>query len=142
MSALPDVRYYCSWNTFTPVILYPVRWLEMEDDYERAKRIWPERYPLAKADWIEAHTLGYRYCAILEADQVVAIAAIYRNAVSSWEAAAVRTRVGAQRRGCGMSVVSFVTQAILQAGKFATCTTGADNIAMQRTAERVGYILD
>ena len=41
-------------------------------------------------------------------------------------------------RGYAQAVVSFVTAAILNAGKRATRSAAADNSAMQRVAERIG----
>jgi hypothetical protein len=37
-------------------------------------------------------------------------------------------------------VVSLVTAHILDVGRRATCTTAQDNLAMQRTAESVGFV--
>jgi RimJ/RimL family protein N-acetyltransferase len=132
-----------------------VRWLDWERDYELASTIWPKEHPLSRETWLEARELGYRYCAVVERRRVerrrvdrrpvgrprlLAIAAVWRYSETAWEAAAVRTRPDARRRGYAKAAVSFVTAHILDSGRRATCTTGQDNLAMQRTAEAVGFV--
>jgi GNAT superfamily N-acetyltransferase len=138
------VRYECIPATFQPDASYPVRWLDWERDYALARTIWPAECPLSQATWQEARELGYRYCGVVDRGAVgrprlLAIAAVWRYAEQAWEAAAVRTQPGVRGRGLGKAVVSFATAHILESGRRATCTTCSDNLAMQRTAESVGY---
>jgi GNAT superfamily N-acetyltransferase len=136
---MPQVALTCTWETFCPHDDPRVRWLDWEADFALAQSMWPPESPLTLAVWNEARTLGYRYCALIEAQQAVALAAVWRYSDDAWEAAAVRTRPEFRRRGYGRAVVSFVTAHILAAGRVATCHTGADNAAMIGTAERVGF---
>jgi RimJ/RimL family protein N-acetyltransferase len=139
------VRFECTCDTFQPDASHSVRWLDWERDYDLASSIWPDECPLARETWLEARELGYRYCGVVVrrrvgGDRLLAIAAVWRYSETAWEAAAVRTQPDARRRGYAKAAVSFVTAHILDSGRRATCTTGADNVAMQRTAESVGFI--
>jgi RimJ/RimL family protein N-acetyltransferase len=138
-AASPNVHYACTQHTFRPDQRYPVRWLEWDEDYPLAQGIWPDSHPLTLSTWQEARELGYHYCAVIEGQQIQAIAAVWRYSMTAWEVAAVHTRPEARRRGYASAVVSFVTAYILDAGRCATCTTAWDNLAMQRTAEGVGF---
>jgi GNAT superfamily N-acetyltransferase len=134
------LRYLCTPATFQPDTSHPVRWLDWERDYALASTIWPQEQPLSRVTWEQARELGYRYCGVVDRDRLLAIAAVWRYSETAWEAAAVRTQPDARRRGCAKSVVSFVTAQILDHGRRATCTTGRNNVAMQRTAESVGFV--
>ena len=138
-STHPYVHYECSSATFRPQPRYPVRWLDWERDYDLVRTIWPDEVSLSRETWLEARELGYRYCAVVEGTRLLAIAAVWCYSGTAWEVAAVRTRPDARRRGYAHAVVSFVTAYILDSGRRATCTTGLDNAAMQRTAESVGF---
>ena len=139
MTASSDVRYECTRQTFRPDARYPVRWLDWDQDYALARTMWPDTCPLTPAVWREARESGYRYCGAIEQQRIVSIAAVWRYSETAWEVAAVRTRPEACMRGYTQAVVSLVTARILDAGKQATCTTARDNVAMQRTAESVGF---
>jgi RimJ/RimL family protein N-acetyltransferase len=115
---------------------YPVRWLEWEQDYPLVQEFWPEQTP---EGWQEAWAEGFQYCAVIEHDQIQAMAAIWRYSQAAWEVASVYTRPEARGRGYAQAVVSFVTAAMLEAGKRATCSAGSDNPAMQRVVEHVGF---
>ena len=135
----PYVHYECTPATFRPQMRHPVRWLDWEQDDTLARTIWPGEHPLSRETWLEARELGYQYCGVIEGGRLLAIAAVWRYSATAWEVAAVRTQPDARRRGCAQAVVSFVTAHILDRGRRATCTTGVDNAAMQRTAESVGF---
>ena len=139
-ATLPSTLHYeCSRQAFCPDARYPVRWLDWEGDYDLARTMWPDDCPLTLGVWREARELGYRYCAAIEGQQVQSIAAVWRYSETAWEVAAVRTRPEARRRGYAKSVVSYATAHILDAGVRPTCTTAWDNVAMQRTAQSVGF---
>jgi GNAT superfamily N-acetyltransferase len=138
------VRYECTPQSFRPGVRLPgvryaVRWLNWDRDFSLAQAMWPEAFPLTRATWDEARALGHRYCGAIEQGRIRAIAAVWRYSETAWEAAAVRTLPEARRQGYAQAVISFVTAHILDAGKWATCTTGEENVAMQRTAESVGF---
>jgi len=121
-----------------------VRWLDWERDYALASTTWPDEHPLDRETWQEARQLGYRYCGVVARRpaggvRLLSIAAVWRYSESAWEVAAVRTQPDARHCGYARAVVSFITAHILDSGRRATCTTGADNVAMQRTAESVGF---
>ena len=82
---------------------------------------------------------GYEYAAIIAEGQIVSIAAVWRYSDDAWEAAAVSTNPESRRKRYAKTVVSFVSASILASGRKATCLTRSDNVAMQRTAESVGF---
>ena len=134
-----EVRYECTRETFHPAERSLVRWLDWDRDLSLAQALWPATCPLTPATWREARELGYRYCGAIEHGRIQSIAAVWRYSETAWEVAAVRTLPEARRQGYAQAVVSFVTAHILDAGRRATCTTSWDNVAMQRTAESVGF---
>jgi predicted GNAT family acetyltransferase len=100
------------------------------------QEFWPEQTP---EGWQEAREEGFQYCAVIEHGQLQAMAAVWRYSEATWEVASVYTRPEARGHGYAQAVVSFVTAAILNAGKRATCSAASDNPAMQRVAESVGF---
>ena len=136
MSDTQYIEYECTPMSFQPLQRHPVRWLEWEQDYPMVQVFWPEQTPQG---WQEAREEGFQYCAVIEHGQLQAIAAVWRYSEAAWEVASVYTRPEARRRGYAQAVVTFVTSAILGAGKRATCSAGSDNLAMQRVAESVGF---
>jgi predicted GNAT family acetyltransferase len=117
-----------------------VRWLDREQDYGLAQAVWNDRdITLTQDSWREARESSYRYCAVVECGMIIAIAAVWCYSEQAWEVAAVWTKPEARRQGYALSVVSFVTAFILETGRRATCSTDADNVAMQRTAESAGF---
>ena len=139
MNPQPHVLYECTNETFQPRMPHPVRWLDWYEDYELARTMWPESLPLTRETWLEARELGYTYCGAIAGGEIEAIAAVWRYSETAWDVAAVRTRTESRRCGYARSVVSFVTAYILASGRLATCSTNRDNLAMQRTAESVGF---
>ncbi|HLO29883.1 MAG TPA: GNAT family N-acetyltransferase [Anaerolineales bacterium] len=136
MSDPQFVSYECTPQGFQAVSSYPVRWLEWEEDYSLVARFWPEQTPNG---WYAARQEGFQYCAVIEQNQIRALAAVWRYSEVAWEVASVYTHPEVRRRGYAKAVVSFVTAYILGAGKLATCSTGRDNRGMQRVAESVGF---
>jgi predicted GNAT family acetyltransferase len=131
------VEYICTAETFRPDTRYPVRWLDVEDDYDLVRAFWPG--DLSRDEWRSFKDMGYTYAAVIENGAIVSIAAVWADSDEAWEAAAVSTHPDMRGRGYAKSVVSFITQHILDSGRLATCGTHVTNIAMQRTAERVGF---
>ena len=136
MSHTQYIEYECTPTSFQLVQRYPVRWLEWEQDYPMVQEFWPEQTP---EGWQEAREEGFRYCAAIEHNLLQAMAAVWCYSESAWEVASVYTRPEARRRGYAQAMVTFVTAAILRAGRQATCSTGSDNQAMQRVSESVGF---
>ena len=136
-----NVRYKCTKDTFRPSINHPVRWLDWEQDFELVQKRWKKLEPRAfRKMWQSAPQEGYQFCAIVDGEKLVAVAAVLRYSEEAWMLAAVSVDDPADRRqGYAKSVCSFVTAAILDAGRTATCITRADNIPMQRTAESIGF---
>ena len=130
------IEYERTSPSFPPLPGYPVRWLEWEQDYPLIQAFWPEQTP---EGWQEARAEGFENCAVIEHNQLQAMAAAWRYSEVAWEVVSVYTRPESRGRGYAQAVVSFVTTAILRAGKRATCSAGSDNPAMQRVAERVGF---
>jgi hypothetical protein len=139
MSTKTYITYECTRQTFRPSLSTLVRWLDWDQDYALAQAMWPASSPLTQEIWREARRQKYTYCALIEGQQIQAMAAVWKYSDTAWEVAAVRTRRGIRSRGCAKAVVSFVTAYILEAGRIATCSTASDNVAMQRTAESVGF---
>lgn len=133
------VTMECTPRTFRPVDPVGVRWLDRERHYALARAFWPPDVPLSREDWEDAHTHGYRYCAVIEEDGIASIGAVWMHSPDRWEVAAVRTRQDRRGRGLARRVVSFATDHILAGGRIATCTTEPGNAAMIRIAEGVGF---
>ncbi len=131
------VNLECVRETFRRDDSFSVRWLDWAEDYGLARDFW--FIPISREDWLGFRDEGYEYAAALDGGGIVSLAAVWRYSEPAWEAAGVATRPDARQRGHGRAVVSFVTAAILAAGRRATCLTAADNLAMQRTAQSVGY---
>ena len=139
MTELSDpqyISYECTRQTFRPVMIYPVRWLDWEEDYLLVQEFWPSQTPNG---WYHARQEGFQYCAVIEHGQIRALAAVWRYSDTTWEVASVYTQPGVRGKGYAKAVVSFVTAYILEMDKRATCNTSRDNRAMQRVAESVGF---
>ena len=137
MADTRHINHECTGQTFRPRLDYPVRWLDVEQDYELARAYWT--LPLTREDWRQFREDGYEYAAVVEEGRIVSLAAAWRYSDSAWEVAAVSTVPAARRKGYARTVVSFVTAYILASGRKATCLTLRDNLPMQRTAESVGF---
>ncbi|MHB9134416.1 MAG: GNAT family N-acetyltransferase [Armatimonadota bacterium] len=134
------VHYICTADTFRPTLLHPVRWLEWEKDLPLVQAYWGMDTESFRRVWLEAREEGFHYCAVIEDGRIIASAASWRYSDPAWELAAVHVKDPVyRRRGYATSVCSFITAAILLTGRLATCTTLPDNLAMQRTAERIGF---
>jgi RimJ/RimL family protein N-acetyltransferase len=135
------VRYVCTRETFRPAEHAQVRWLTWDDDFSLVQGYWKAGgHTLTRDQWLEARSLGYTYCAIVQDECIISLAAVWRYSEAAWEAAAVSTRQEYRRQGMAKAVISFVTEHILDEGRVATCTTGEGNLAMRRTAEAVGFV--
>ena len=135
--AVRHVNLECVADTFRPRQPHVVRWLDVEADYPLARDFWA--FPISPEDWRGFRDEGYQYCAVVEDGRIVSLAAVWHYSDQAWELAAVSTLPEFRRRGYSQSVGSFVTAAILDQGRRATCLTAADNVAMQQTAQSVGF---
>lgn len=141
MSKTISFEYECTRQTFRSWPNASVRWLDWEQDYVPAQCMWPHSAPLTREAWQEARAAYFTYCAAIADQEILSMAAVWKYCETAWEVAAVGTRPPFRRRGYGKGVVSFVTAYILAAERLATCSTAGDNLAMQRTAESVGFYL-
>ncbi len=132
----------CTWESFISRPDRRVRWLDWNADHPLAKGVWAEAgLTLALEDWLSARDSGYTYCGIVEDGVLVSIAVVWTYSHHAWEVAAVRTRADHRRRGLATAVVSFVTEHILRNGRWATCHTRSDNLAMLKTAQAIGFTI-
>jgi RimJ/RimL family protein N-acetyltransferase len=131
------VEYICAMATFKPDVRHPVRWLDVEQDYDLVRAFWLGE--LTRDEWRSFKDMGYTYAAAIEDDAIVSCGAAWAYSDEAWEAAAVATRSDAKGKGYATSVVSFITQHILNSGRLATCSTRLTNIPMQRVAQNVGF---
>ena len=129
----------CTLESFRPSDCSRVRWLDWENDYPLAQAYWPQDPPLSREDWEQNRAEGFRYCAIVEQEAIVALAAVWTYSQTHWEVAAVSTTPASRKIGYGKAVVCFVTAHILQQGHKATILTKNTNVAMLKTAESVGF---
>ncbi len=129
----------CDPKTFRPVDHSGVRWLDTERDYPLAAEFWPREIGLSLQDWQDARNQGYRYCAIVEGGRIVSLGAVWKYSRDRWEVAAIRTAPEFRGRGYAKRIVSFVTEHILASGRVPTCTVSAENVAMIRVVESVGF---
>jgi len=139
MENLRDIGYKCTKETFRLEIIHPVRWLDWDRDSELARELWGMETDAFRQMWYETREQGYQFCAVVEEGKIVARAALWRYSDTAWELAAVYVREECQGQGYGKSVCSFATMAILESVPTATCHTRTDNLAMQRTAESIGF---
>ena len=77
---------------------------------------------------------------IFEDGKIVSRAGIWKYSQTAWEVAGVSTLPEYRCKGYGKIIVSHCTAIILNNDKTATCTTSDTNIAMRRTAEKVGFM--
>ncbi len=141
------VFYACTTENFRPRTRHKVRWLNPHKDYPLARAYWLTggSGDLSEENWQEAHNLGYSYAAVVDGEdqqaRILSIAAVLRYSEAAWELAAVSTNdPELRRKGYSTSVCSFVTQYILGTGRIATVSTGITNEAMQKTAEKIGFL--
>ena len=136
-----SIGMVCTAETFRPCYTVDVRWLDWDEDFELARELWARaEYDLSKDEWLSFRDSGYTYCGVVVDGRIASRAAVFTRTKTEWEAAAVWTLDGYQHRGYAKSVVSFVTQSILDSGHLATCHTDHDNAAMIATARGVGFI--
>jgi len=136
---MTTARLICDKDTFRGRESDAVRWLDRDADFEMAQRFSPAEIGLTKQMWEEARNAGYRYCAVVQDNEIVALAAEYRFSDEAWMLASVRTADAYRRRGLGKEVCSFVTAHILTSGRLATCETIENNLPMIRIAESIGF---
>src|SRR5262245_18130242 len=108
MAYTQHTNYECTKQTFHPCLRYPVRWLDVAQDFELARAHWSLPLPLEPAtptgachshwslpltrdDWRQFQEDGYRYAAIIEEGRIVSLAAAWRYSENAWEVAAVST---------------------------------------------------
>lgn len=135
------MKYFvCTEQNLYPVPVNEVSWLDREKDYERAKTYWAKHgLELPFSMWQEAHESGYQYAAIIDNEEIVSCAAVWRFSDDAWEVSAVTTLEAYRRQGYSKKIVSFITRFILDGGRTATTSTQDDNIAMIATAKSVGF---
>ncbi len=141
----PDLTYVCDVQSFRPAQTHHVRWLDIEDDFGVLQHFHearnPSGEPFTRADAVKWKDSGFVDAGIIEGGQLVSRAALWTYSDDAWELAGVFTAPPARGAGLSRSACTFVTNAILQAGKLATCHIGRRNVAMRRVAESLGYRL-
>lgn len=135
-----EVAYRCDSESFTPSRRHAVRWLDPEADLELVMDHWRRSGRSICSEDLHARAAeGFTYAGVVEDGVLVARAARWTYSDAAWELAAVATIGDRRGEGLARSVCSFVTEAILAGGRLATCHTHADNTAMRRVAESIGY---
>jgi predicted GNAT family acetyltransferase len=131
----------CTPETFRSVDHEAVRWLDPNKDLTLWQQTAIEMGAEAPSqeDLDEWHQQGYRYCALVQGELMIAKAAVWTYSDTAWELAAVSTLPDQRGRGYAKAVCSFATAHILGAGRTATCHTARTNAAMIRVAESLGY---
>lgn len=137
----PDLSYVCDVRSFRPAQTRDVRWLDIEDDFAVLQHFHEARHPFSWADAVTWKESGFTDAGIIERGVLVSRAALWTYSEDAWELAGVFTVPSARGAGLSRSVCTFVTSAILEAGRLATCHTGPRNVAMRRLAESLGYKL-
>jgi RimJ/RimL family protein N-acetyltransferase len=129
-------KYEIQLTDFKPVNHDNVRWLK-DQDFHYMNEFWN----MDIETWNGAKKEGYTYCAVIEDDKIISLAAVWKYSQDKWEAAAVNTRKNYENKGLAKQAVSFVTDYIFKGNKIPTLTTGEDNIPMRKVAETIGYKL-
>ena len=138
---METVELICTAETFRPVNHAAVRWLDPDTDlslWQQTAREMGAESP-SREDLTDWHQQGYRYCALVRGDLMMAKAAVWTYSDTAWELAAVSTLPDQRGRGYAKTVCSFATAHVLDSGRMATCHTAKMNTAMIRVAESLGY---
>lgn len=137
------VKYVCEKSMFKPVDFSNVRWADDESDYEPMREFISDfGNDLFVTDWLSHASRGYTFCAVFNDDKISSRAAILKHTDTAWEVAAVATRKAVRNQGFAKQVVSYITEHILRSGRVAILNTAEDNIAMRKTVESLGFILE
>ena len=141
----PDLRYVCTRLSFEPAQRHEVRWLDIDRDFALLQNFHDARDPSGLPyTWKDARTWrdsGFTDAGVVEDGVLVARAARWVYSEDAWELAGVFTIPTRRCSGLSRSVSTFVTAAILTAGKLATCHTAPANVAMRRVVTSLGYTL-
>ena len=140
-----DLTYVCHVQSFRPAQTRDVLWLHIEEHFAVLQHFHetrdPSREPFTWADAVKWKDSGFTDAGIIEGGVLVSRAALWTYSEDAWELAGVFTIPTARGAGRARSACTFVTSAILQAGKLAACHTDPSNVAMRRVAESLGYRL-
>jgi len=124
---------------FNPANIWLVRWIN-EDNYEAFSKPWGKGVQgWTLEEWRRLQKEGYSYCGVLLNGNICSIAGVWKRACDVWEVIAVGTKEKYRRQGMAKSVVSFITEYILQHVNVASYTSRESNIASIRTAQSVGF---
>jgi predicted GNAT family acetyltransferase len=137
-----EIEFVCAKADFVPAPFEKVRWLDQDCDYDlfRKRSFWTALGgPPSVDEWRDFHAQGYQYCAVVDGDEIVASAAVWKYSEKAWELAAVRTDEAHRRLGYAKAVCSFVTSYILKNARVATCHIREGNVAMIDLAQRLGF---
>lgn len=137
----PDLSYVCHVQAFRPAQTRDARWLDIEADFAILQHFHESRGPFSWSDAVKWKESGFTDAGIIEAGVLVSRAALWTYSENAWELAGVFTVPTARGAGYSRSVCTFVTSAILKAGRVATCHAHPGNVAMRRLAESLGYKL-
>ncbi len=129
----------CGRQNFKPVAGVDVRWLTLDDDFDFVRTAWVEDPSFRRRDWDRLHGEGYTFCVVSDVGTVLSRAAVWRRSEEEWEVEAVWTRADCRRRGLAKAVVSTATASVLENDRIATLHALAENVAMVRVAESVGF---
>ena len=84
--------------------------------------------------------LDWDYFAVVENDEILALAGAMHMTERNWEIADVYTLPKHRGKGLAKIVCSFTAKYILEHGKQATCNTEIDNISMSKVMDSLGMV--
>ena len=117
-----------------------IRWLTVEDyAIFREHLELCGQHVLDEAKWQRAYSEGTIYCGLFVGGKMVSRACVEKYSMNAWEVADVRTAGPYRGNGYARRVCSFVLNAIIAQGRTATIRTEADNEAMKRVIEKLGF---
>lgn len=132
------VSFTCTRQTFRPVPCCEGRWIDSNED--ATEFLLTQAYTgTTLEEWQQWCRDGYRFAVLPIAGKTVSKAATLRFAPTVWELAAVGTAQACRGQGYATAICSFVTDYILSVNATAKCHTRADNPAMIRVVEHLGY---
>jgi len=137
-----EMQVVCRPEAFRPYRIVGLRWWgpgEWDAACKAHKGMWRHSTWWSQEEWHELYSEGYRYCSLMRNGRAVATAGLWPRTDREWEVVAVGTAPGFRNKGYGKAVVSFVTQAIVDAGRNATLTFRRRNTPMRRIASALGY---
>ena len=137
---MTEIVYRYPATTASTADLSDIRWLKQDDlsIFEEHLALCGQQFD-TETLWDEIWADGTEYCVLYADGKPVARACIEKYSADKWEVSDVRTAREYRGRGFAYRICAAVRNAILAQGKIPTIRTEADNLAMRRVIEKLGF---